>query len=187
MNKSFSYTVPYKHTWYYLLNFKMYRISKLQVFDNDENSGGTLFGGGTYTITPSTVYEARFNNSRGRVNKTLSITFPNKSYYLPEVYIQEPKPSGGTETSSGTTVSSYSDSLSTATTNINAETHKSASDATSLTITYAYDNEYVELDNMTDMLNRNYKNWSERIDKETDTYVRDLDSTRTGTGRINGT
>lgn len=187
MNKSFSYTVPYKHTWYYLLNFKMYRISKLQVFDNNENLGGTLFGGGTYTITPSTAYEARFNNSRGRVNKTLSITFPNKSYYLQEVYIQQAKPSGGTETSSGTTVSSYSSSVQTATTKINAETHKSASDATSLTITYAYDNEYVELDNTTDMLNRNYKSWSERIDKETDTYVRDLDSTRTGTGRVNGT
>lgn len=186
MNKSFSYTVPYKHTWYYLLNFKMYRITKLEVYDNDGNLGGTLFGGGTYRITPSTAYEARFNNSRGRINKTLEVSFPSRSYNLPEVYIQQSKPSGGTETSSGTTVSSYSTSLQTATTKINAETHKSASDATSLTITYAYDNEYVELDSTTDMLYRNYKIWSERIDKETDTYVRDLDSTRAGTGRVNG-
>jgi hypothetical protein len=186
-SKSFGYTVPYKHTWFEITNFKMYRISKLETYDDESNIGGTLFGGGTYLVSPSGTYESRFNNSRGIVRTTLSVSFPSRSYSLPSVYVSKSKPSGGTETPSGTSVSSYSSALQSATSRLSLETNKSASDATSLTISYGYDNDYVELDGMTNMLAQNYKTWSERIDKATDAgNVRNLDSTRAGTGSSNG-
>ncbi len=187
ISKTFNYTVPYKHTWFEITNFKMYRISKLDVYDNENNIGGTLFAGGNYIITPSTAYENRFNNSRGRVLGSLIVSFPSKSYSLQPVYIQKSKPSGGTETASGTSESSLDVSKQTANNKLNLETNKTASDATALSITYQYDNDYVELDGKEDMLQRNYKTWTERIDKETDaSNIRDLDSTKTGTGKVNG-
>jgi hypothetical protein len=186
-NKVFNYAVQYKHTWFQITNFKMYRISKLDVYDKQNNVGGTLFGGDrTYTITPSGTYESRFNNSRGKVNKTLTVSFPNESYYLDSVYEPLAKPSGGTGTSSGTSVNSKATALSTANTKLGEVNHKIAADHENLTITYQYDNDYVELDGATDMLQRNYKTWSEHIIKETDASVRNLDSTKTGTGQING-
>jgi hypothetical protein len=186
-NKVFNYAVQYKHSWFQITNFKMYRISKLDVYDKQNNVGGTLFGGDrTYTITPSGTYESRFDNSRGKINKTLTVTFPSESYYLDSVYEQLAKPSGGTGTSSGTSVNSQATALSTANTKLGEVNHKIAADHENLTITYQYDNDYVELDGATDMLQRNYKTWSEHIIKETDTSVRNLDSTKTGTGQING-
>ncbi len=184
---SFGYTVPYKHTWFQITNFKMYRISRLETYDDESNIGGTLFGGGTYIVSPSSAYESRFNNSRGRVYSSLSVSFPSRSYSIPSVYVSKSKPTGGTETKSGTSESSYSSASQSATNRLNNETAKSAADATSLTISYYYDNDYIELDGRSDMLDRNYKYWSERIDRSSDSgNVRDLDSTRTGTGKSNG-
>ncbi len=184
--KSFYYSLPYKHTWFEIENFKMYRISKVEVYDNQDNVGGTLFGGGTYTIATSSKYESRFNNSRGLVKKTLIVSFPSTSYYLQNVNVSKAKPSNNYSTSSGTTVSSQSDAYSIAVNNLSKETHLSASNATSLTISYRYGNDYVELDGSSDMLRENYKTWSERISKESDSNVRDLNSTKEGPGKVNG-
>lgn len=185
-NKVFNYTVSYKHTWFDIINFKMYRISRLEVFDYDSNIGGTLFGGGTYTVTPSSTYEARFNASRGKVDRTLIVTFPAESYYLDPVYETLAKPANNTSTSSGSTRDSKATALATANAKLAEVDHKKAADHENLTITYQYDNDFMELDGATDMLQRNYKTWSEHITKETDAYVRDLNSTKTGTGQVNG-
>jgi hypothetical protein len=185
--KIFNYTVPYRHTWFQITNFKMYRISKLEVYDTAVNKGGVLFGGGTYTVTPSGTYESRFNSSSGRILKTLTVTFPSGSYNLPAVYEPMTKPTGGTETATNTSVNSSTTAAATAKAKLDAETHVTASNGITLGITYQYDNDYIQLDGATDMLQRNYKTWYERINKETDpTNLRDLDSTRTGSGQING-
>jgi len=192
-NRVFNYTVPYKHTWYKIVNFKMYRISLFEVYDVNSDIGGELFDGGTYTVYPSATYESRFNNSRGRVPKTLTVTFPTKSYILPSVKVDLSKPSGGYGTSSGTSYNSSVAAAALATTKLNAETHVTASNTHSgsseLRISYVYDNDFVELDGVTDMLQRNNKSWSERISKETDaSNTRDLDSTKTvnGSDQYNG-
>ena len=192
-DKDFTYVVPYKHTWYEIMNFKMYRISKLDVYDNNTNVGGTLFEGGVYQINPSSgsnpdTYEKRFDNSRGIVRRVLKVTFPDKSYDLPDVYVTLDKPSGG----DGPTVTSKTAAAALATTNLNAENHVTASNthnthylSPELRITYEYDNDFVELDGTVNMLQRNYRTWSERISLATDTFVRDLDSRKTGIGSAN--
>jgi hypothetical protein len=192
-NKVFNYTVPYKHTWYQIVNFKMYRISLFEVYDTNSDIGGELFDGGTYTVYPSATYESRFNNSRGRVPKTLTVTFPSKSYILPSVSVALAKPTGGTSTASGTSYNSSVAAAALATTKLGAETHVTASNthtnSPELRISYVYDNDFVELDGVTDMLQRNNKTWSERISKETDAAnIRDLDSTKTvnGSDQYNG-
>ncbi|MEG2235374.1 MAG: hypothetical protein RR144_02930, partial [Clostridia bacterium] len=173
ISRTFTYTVPYRHTWYRINNFKMYRIDKMDVYDNETNTGGILFGGGTYTVNPSNTYNQRFNNSRGKVNKTLSVNFPSGSYTLPSVYSAFPSNNSG-----------ELDAKRKAEAALNAQTHLSASNAINLTISYAYNNDYIELDGKTDMLQENYKSWSERITDETNT-TRDLDSTRNGSGKYN--
>lgn len=186
--KVFNYTVSYKHTWFDIINFKMYRISRLEVFDYDTtNVGGKLFAGGTYTVTPSSSYESRFNNSRGKVDRTLIVTFPAESYYLDPVYVTLSKPANDTSTSSGSTRDSKASALASANAKLAEVDHKKAADHENLTITYQYDNDFMELDGAQDMLQRNYKTWSEHIIKETDAYVRDLNSTKTGSGQVNGT
>jgi hypothetical protein len=186
LNRTFTYTVPYKHTWYQITNFKMYRISKLEVYDNEDNIGGTLFGGGTYTVNPSGDYEDRFDNSRGIISGQMVVNFPSKSYSLPTVDISKSKPANNWSIPSGTVVSSQQTSNSLASSEINQETYLSASTTTGLQITYTYGNDYVELDGMTNMLNQNSRSWSEYITKNTDSYVRNLDSTKTGSGSLNG-
>jgi|GEM_PF-3044785 len=193
INKVFSYTVPYKHTWYQLVNFKMYRISLFEVYDTDSDIGGILFDGGTYTIYPSGTYESRFNNSRGRIPKTLTVIFPTKTYTLPDVSVDLAKPTGGTSTATGATYDSSVAALALGNKKLGEETFVTASDAypaqnsPELRISYDYDNDYVELDGTDNMLQRQHKAWSERISLTTDTSnVRNLDSTKQGTGQVNG-
>ncbi|MDD2375945.1 MAG: hypothetical protein PHD15_01645 [Clostridia bacterium] len=176
-SKSFTYTVPYKHVWYKIVNFKMYKISKVEVYDNNSNIGGTLFGGGMYIINPSSSYESKFNNSSGKINKTLTVTFPDKSYSLSNVYRSSSSPDSG-----------ESDAEDAADSALNAVTAQAAANHENLSINYKYDNDFIQLDGMPNlsnlwdngMLQRNYKDWSEHINSQSNT-TRELNSTKTGT------
>ena len=174
--ESFTYTVPYKHTYYDITDFKMYRISKLEVYDDITNIGGILFGGGTYTIQPSASYNNKF--SGGKTDDSLTVTFDSIIYDLGTKY--GVSPSGSPCAGSGLTdalnkVAAVYDRLNVTT----------AADDKNLTIYYKYDNDYVKLDGMENMLQRNYKEWSEHINTASNSQ-RDLDSTKIGPGKLNG-
>jgi len=173
MTKSFTYIVPYRHTYFDITNFKMYRISRLEVYDTNSNVGGILFGGGTYTVNPSSTYESKFG--RGKIDKTLTVTFPSKTYSLASIYKSSPSPSSGQSAATAAAQAAMD-----ATTSIIAADHED------LRITYQYDNDYVELDGMETMLQRNYRTWNEHINKVSDpTNERQLNSTKTGIGSAN--
>ncbi len=186
ISKPFNYTVPYKRTWFDLSNFKMYRITKVEVHDNDTNVGGQLFSDGDYEIDLSDKYEGRFDNSKGIQQGELKITFPSSGYDLPSVDVYKQKPSNNHWITNGTIISSEVEARDKALAELNKETHKTASDKKNLTISYKYENDYVELDGDELMLKRIPKAWSERITEEVNSEVRELDTTKEGTGKTNG-
>jgi len=177
--KSFTYTVPYKHTYYDITNFKMYRISQLQVYDDITNIGGILFSGGTYTINPSTSYNGKFTGANvGKIDDVLTVTFDNITYTIPNQ--AGVSPSGTPCAGSG-----ESDALAKVAATYGKVDALKAADDKSLRIYYKYDNDFMRVDGMDTMLDRNYKSWDEHINLITNTK-RDLDSTKVGPGSTNG-
>ena len=185
LEKTFNYTVKYKNTYYNLTNFKMYQIANMILRDNNnDNQGGELFeNSNNLSIDTSKSYKNMFTG--GISDSNLTIKFDNKEYEVQsEIYIDTTMPTftKGSDTdsscSSSGTVNSDLQAEDQAQNLIDAETHKSASDRTELTIEYNYWNDYITLDRRIDMLAKNEITWSEHITKATDSIVRELNSTK---------
>ena len=63
-SRTYTYTIPYKYTYYKVKNMRLYTISKMELLDGYSNNGLSLFDGQTHTILPTDSYKNSFNSSQ---------------------------------------------------------------------------------------------------------------------------
>ncbi|MEG1008666.1 MAG: hypothetical protein RSF67_02390, partial [Clostridia bacterium] len=144
---TYKYYVPYQHIYYEITNFKMFRIADVEVYDDDNNKGGILFEGTKYNLIMSNEYEKRFSGSQGIIRAKITIDEPKKSYSLNSI-------------SSSCSNCSSNNMSGTANSNIrNVGANRAISGLKSngedFKIKFTYFNDYVNLDETTDMIKKN--------------------------------
>lgn len=140
-SKTSGYSVPYEYDYYQLNNFKMYRISKVELYDSDDYRGGVLFdrGNATYTLNMSSSYENRFNQGI-RYERDYS-TFGSGSYYI------------GSNSGHCGWDSSCSDLASRTQSDVNAVTYSQAANGAGIGVNFWSTNDYVTIESYDNILN----------------------------------
>ena len=140
MSTDYKYTMNIKHTYYKIDNFKMYKIKNLVVNDirDVDEYGGYLFKDSTdnshvYNISTSNLYESRFND--GKQDQPYNVEYEDKSFTL----------DGGETASSESEAQNKTDAVGI----------DKACTLVDLDIKITYGNQYISLDNKTDMLDEN--------------------------------
>lgn len=68
VERTYSYQIPYKYTYYKVKNMRLYTISKIELDDGYDNDGLPLFEGKLYTAQTTDTYKSGFNvGSNGAV------------------------------------------------------------------------------------------------------------------------
>ena len=150
LSKSYTYTVPYEHRYYKIKNFKLYRISKVGLYDSYTNQGGILFDGGdtVYELKTSSAYESRLQG--GFTNASTKTTFQGGSYSLSS---ESPESCDGSSDCS----SKLSAMQSRMQSRLNAVTASVAAAHENLTFTLEGQNDTFSLSGKPELFNKNYK------------------------------
>ena len=156
---TYTYNVPYEHTYYKIKNFKMYRISKVDLFDSTTNKGEVLFDQGetVYTLNTSSAYQSRLNG--GFTDNITTVDLPSSSYSLSDEPDRSCGTGGSDDCSSKTTALSN-----TLQSRLNAVSASSAASHQNLTFTLTGTNDTFKLPNKPELFNTNkiIQTWSIR-------------------------
>ena len=156
---TYTYNVPYEHTYYKIKNFKMYRISKVDLFDSTTNKGEVLFDQGetVYTLNTSSAYQSRLNG--GFTDNITTVDLPSSSYSLSDESDRSCG-TGGSDDCSSKTSRLESDLQA----RLNAVSASSAASHQNLTFTLTGTNDTFKLPNKPELFNTNkiIQTWSIR-------------------------